>query len=118
MRILPLVALPCAAVFLYLTVSVGEPLLGHCCALPGLCLRRGDGGSILGRDDAPRAIGHDGGDGHPEHGWEPGRRGGDADHRGAVGGPSWSLVFATGAATSVAAAALWLTIDAGRGELK
>jgi sugar phosphate permease len=29
-------------------------------------------------------------------------------------GHNWSLVFATGAATSVAAAALWLTIDAGR----
>jgi hypothetical protein len=30
----------------------------------------------------------------------------------------WSVVFATGAATSIAAAALWLTIDAGRGALK
>ena len=30
----------------------------------------------------------------------------------------WGVVFATGAATSVVAALLWLTIDAGRGERK
>ena len=34
-------------------------------------------------------------------------------------GQSWSVVFATGAVTSVAAAALWFTIDAGRnGDVK
>jgi hypothetical protein len=30
----------------------------------------------------------------------------------------WGVVFATGAATSVIAALLWLTIDAGRGARK
>jgi len=29
-------------------------------------------------------------------------------------GQSWGIVFATGAATAIAAAVLWLTIDAGR----
>jgi ACS family glucarate transporter-like MFS transporter len=114
MRIIPLAALPCAAVFLYLTVSLANPYW----AVAALCL----GFAFIEVTEGPywaatmhlaprdtmagTAILNTGG-----------------NLGGVVATPiiaalsaghNWSLVFATGAATSVAAAALWLTIDAGR----
>jgi ACS family glucarate transporter-like MFS transporter len=116
MRIIPLAALPCAAVFLYLTVSLANPYW----AVAALCL----GFAFLEVTEGPywaatmhlaprdtmagTAILNTGG-----------------NLGGVVATPiiaalsaghNWSLVFATGAATSVAAAALWLTIDAGRNQ--
>jgi MFS family permease len=119
MRILPLVALPCAAVFLYLTVSLANPYwaiaalcLGFACVevtegpFWGATMRLAPNDTM-----AATAVLNTGG------------------NLGGVvatpiiaalsAGQSWTVVFATGAVTSVAAAALWLTIDAGRnGNLK
>ena len=114
MRIVPLVALPCAAVFLYLTVSAANPYwavgalcLGFACievtegSFWGATMRLAPSDTMAGT-----AILNTGG------------------NLGGVvatpiiaalsAGQSWSVVFATGAVTSVAAAALWFTIDAGR----
>ena len=116
LRIIPLAALPCAAVFLYLTVSLANPYW----AVAALCLGFGfievtegpywAATMHLAPSDtmAGTAILNTGG-----------------NLGGVVATPiiaalsaghNWSLVFATGAATSVAAAALWLTIDAGRNQ--
>jgi ACS family glucarate transporter-like MFS transporter len=118
MRILPLTALPCAAVFLYLTVSAVNPYwavaalcLGFACVevtegpFWGATMRLAPNDTM-----AATAVLNTGG-----------------NLGGVVATPiiaalsaghSWSLVFATGAVTSVAAAALWFTIDAGRGAPK
>ncbi len=118
-RIVPLVALPLAAVFLYLTVAVASPYwaiaalcLGFACVefnegnYWGVAMRLAPNDSM-----AATAVLNTGG-----------------NLGGVIGTPiiaaltvtqgGWGVVFATGAATSVIAALLWLTIDAGRGERK
>ena len=114
MRLVPLVALPCAALFLYLTVSI-ENAYG---AVAALCLGFGcveiTEGSFWGATMrlapadtmAATALLNTGG-----------------NLGGVVATPiiaalsatqGWGVVFATGAATALGAALLWLTIDAGR----
>lgn len=114
MRILPLVGLPSSALFLYLTVSAASPYW----AVAALCLAFAcvevTEGSFWGATMrlAPTdtmlatAVLNTGG-----------------NLGGVVATPiiavlsahhGWTAVFATGAVTSLAAAALWLTIDAGR----
>jgi ACS family glucarate transporter-like MFS transporter len=118
-RILPIVALPLAAAFLYVTVSVASPYW----AIAALCLayaidevNEGNYWGVAMRLEpsdsmAATAVLNMGGN-----------LGGVmgtyfiAKISSAAGG--WGIVFATGAATSVVAALLWLTIDAGRGERK
>lgn len=115
MRVLPLLALPSSAVFLYLTVSAASPYL----AVAALCLGFGcvelTEGSFwaatmrLAPADtmAATAVLNTGG-----------------NLGGVVATPiiaalsahhGWRVVFATGAVLAVGAAGLWLTIDAGRG---
>ena len=116
MRIVPLVALPCAAVFLYLTVTAANPYW----AVTALCLAFAcvevNEGSFWGATMrlapsdtmAATAVLNTGG------------------NLGGVvatpifatlsAGQGWGAVFAMGAAVAVAAALLWLTIDAGRKE--
>ena len=118
-RIVPLVALPLAAVFLYMTVAVASPYwaiaalcLGFACVefnegnYWGVAMRLAPNDSM-----AATAVLNTGG-----------------NLGGVIGTPviaaltvtqgGWGVVFATGAVTSVIAALLWLTIDAGRGERK
>jgi ACS family hexuronate transporter-like MFS transporter len=117
-RTLPLVTLPLAAVFLYLTVSIE----GAYAAIAALCLgfacvelNEGNYWGVAMRlapsdSMAATAVLNTGGN-----------LGGvigtfivaalSADGR-------WDLVFTTGIVTSVVAALLWLTIDPGRGERK
>ena len=113
MRVLPLVGLPCAALFLYLTVRLANPYW----AVAALCLGFGNlemteasfwGATMrLAPNDtmAATALLNTGG-----------------NLGGVVATPiiaalsvrhGWPVVFATGAFTALAAAALWLTIDAG-----
>jgi len=119
MRIIPLVALPCAAVFLYLTVSVVSPYWAIAALCLGFACVEVTEGSFWGATMrlapsdtmAATAVLNTGG-----------------NLGGVVATPiiaalsaghSWTVVFATGAVTSIAAAALWFTIDAGRnGALK
>jgi ACS family glucarate transporter-like MFS transporter len=114
MRVLPLLALPASALFLYLTVTSASPYW----AVAALCLGFGcveiTEGSFWGATMrlapsdtmAATALLNTGG-----------------NLGGVVATPiiaalsaryGWTAVFATGAATSLAAAALWLRIDAGR----
>lgn len=114
MRVLPLVGLPSAALFLYLTVRLANPYW----AVAALCLGFGNvemteasfwGATMrLAPNDtmAATAVLNTGG-----------------NLGGVVATPiiaalsvshGWPVVFATGAFTALAAAALWLTIDAGR----
>jgi len=114
MRVLPLVGLPCAALFLYLTVRAESPYW----AVAALCLGFGNvevteasfwGATMrLAPTDtmAATALLNTGG-----------------NLGGVVATPiiaslsatyGWPVVFATGAATALGAAVLWLTIDAGR----
>ena len=114
MRVLPLVALPSSALFLFLTVSATSPYwavaalcLGFACvevtegAFWGATMRLAPADTM-----AATAVLNTGG-----------------NLGGVVATPiiavlsahqGWTVVFATGAVTSLAAAALWLTIDAGR----
>ena len=114
MRIIPLVALPLAAVFLYLTVSLESAYW----AVAALCL----GFACVELNEGPF--------------WGAAMRLQPSDTMAATAvlntggnlggmvatpiiaalsaGKNWELVFATGAATSVVAALLWLWIDAGR----
>lgn len=114
MRVLPLVALPSSAVFLFLTVQAASPYW----AVAALCL----GFACVEITEGPF--------------WAATMRLAPADTMaatavlntggnlgGVVATPiiaalsahhGWTAVFATGALTSLAAAALWLTIDAGR----
>lgn len=114
MRLLPLIGLPSAALFLYLTVRLANPYW----AVAALCLGFGNveiteasfwGATMrLAPNDtmAATALLNTGG-----------------NLGGVVATPiiaalsvrhGWPVVFATGAFTALAAAALWLTIDAGR----
>jgi ACS family glucarate transporter-like MFS transporter len=118
-RILPFCTLPLAALFLYLTVSIASPYpavaalcLGFACVelnegnYWGVAMRLAPNDSM-----AATAVLNTGG-----------------NLGGVIGTPviaalsasqgGWSVVFATGAVTSVIAALLWLTIDAGRGPRK
>jgi len=113
MRVLPLVALPAAAVFLFLTVAVSSPYLAVAALCLGFaCVELNEGAywgatMRLAPDDtmAATALLNTGG-----------------NLGGVVATPiiaalsatgGWQVVFATGAATALVAAALWLTIDAG-----
>jgi sugar phosphate permease len=116
-RILPLVTLPLAALFLYLTVSFADltaALAALCLGFACVELNEGNYWGVamrLAPSDpmAATAVLNTGG-----------------NLGGVIGTPviaalsaaqgGWSLVFATGAFTSVAAALLWLTIEPGRGE--
>jgi len=116
LRRVPLIALPCAAVFLYLTVTLASPywaIAALCLGFACIELTEGSywGAAMhLAPSDtmAATAVLNTGG------------------NLGGViatpiiaalsAGQSWTIVFATGAVTSVAAAALWFTIDAGRNE--
>ena len=119
MRIIPLVALPCAAAFLYLTVSATSPYWAVAALCLGFACVEVTEGSFWGAtmrlapsdSMAATAVLNTGG------------------NLGGVvatpiiaalsAGQNWTLVFATGAATAIAAAALWFTIDASRnGDLK
>jgi sugar phosphate permease len=118
-RILPLVALPLAAVFLYLTVSLASPywaIAALCLAFACVEVNEGNYWGVAMRLEpsdcmAATAVLNMGGN-----------LGGVlgtyfiAALSAAQGG--WSTVFTTGAATSVVAALLWLAIDGGRGERK
>lgn len=115
-RVLPLVTLPLAAVFLYLTVALANPYwaiaalcLGFACVelnegnYWGVAMRLAPNDSM-----ASTAVLNTGG-----------------NLGGVIGTPviaalsaaqgGWGAVFTTGIATSVVAALLWLTIDPGRG---
>jgi ACS family glucarate transporter-like MFS transporter len=114
MRIVPLVALPGSAVFLFLTVSAASPYSAVAALCLGFACVELTEGSFWGATMrlapadtmAATAVLNTGGN-----------LGGvvatpiiaalSAEH-------GWGAVFATGAATSLAAAALWLTIDAAR----
>jgi MFS family permease len=116
-RILPLIALPLAAIFLYLTVSVASAywaIAALCLAFACVEVNEGNYWGVAMRLEpsdsmAATAVLNMGGN-----------LGGVigtffiAKISAAQGG--WGIVFATGAVTSVVAALLWLTIDAGRGE--
>lgn len=116
MRILPLVALPSAAVFLYLTVTAANPYLAVAALCLGFAFVEITEGSFWGATMrlapsdtmAATAVLNTGGN-----------LGGVVATpiiaALSVGAGGWVVVFATGAVTAVAAAALWLTIDAGRG---
>lgn len=118
-RILPLVALPLAGVFLYVTVSVESAywaIAALCLAFACVEVNEGNYWGVAMRLEpsdsmAATAVLNTGGN-----------LGGVlgtyfiASISASQGG--WGIVFATGAATSVVAALLWLTIDAGRGERK
>ncbi len=118
-RILPLLALPLAAAFLYLTVSVESAywaIAALCLAFACVEVNEGNYWGVVMRLEpsdsmAATAILNTGGNlGGVIGTWFIARV------SAAQGG--WGIVFATGAATSVIAALLWLTIDAGRGERK
>jgi MFS family permease len=114
MRLLPLVGLPSAAVFLYLTVRAESPYWAVASLCLGFACVEVTEGSFWGATMrlaptdtmAATAVLNTGGN-----------LGGvvatpiiaalSAEH-------GWTAVFATGAATALVAAALWLTIDAGR----
>jgi sugar phosphate permease len=118
-RILPLIALPLAAIFLYLTVSAASAywaIAALCLAFACVEVNEGNYWGVAMRLEpsdsmAATAVLNMGGN-----------LGGVigtyfiAKISAAQGG--WGIVFATGAVTSVVAALLWLTIDAGRGERK
>jgi sugar phosphate permease len=118
-RILPLVALPLAAIFLYLTVSVESAywaIAALCLAFACVEVNEGNYWGVAMRLEpsdsmAATAVVNMGGNlGGVIGTWFI------AKISAAQGG--WGIVFATGAVTSVVAALLWLTIDAGRGERK
>ena len=118
-RILPLVTLPLAAVFLYLTVSLASPYsaiaalcLGFACVELNEGNYWGEAMRLAPNDSmAATAVLNTGG-----------------NLGGVIGTPiiaalsasqgGWGTVFGVGAVTSVIAALLWLTIKPGRGERK
>jgi sugar phosphate permease len=114
MRVLPLLALPSSAVFLFLTVSATSPYWAVAALCLGFACVEVTEGSFWGATMrlapadtmAATAVLNTGG-----------------NLGGVVATPiiaalsahhGWTAVFATGAVTSLAAAAIWLTIDAGR----
>jgi ACS family glucarate transporter-like MFS transporter len=116
-RVVPLVALPLAGLFLYLTASLASPywaIAALCLAFAFVELNEGNYWGVAMRLEpndsmAATAVLNMGGNiGGVIGTWFI------ATISSSTGG--WGIVFATGAATSVVAALLWLTIDAGRGE--
>lgn len=113
MRLLPLVALPLAAVFLYLTVAVSSPYWAVVALCLGFaCVELNEGAywgatMRLAPDDAEAATGL------LNTGGNLGGVVATPIIAALSAGGSWQIVFATGAVTALAAAALWLTIDAG-----
>jgi len=116
-RVLPLVTLPLAALFLYLTVSLASPywaIAALCLGFAFVELNEGNYWAVamrLAPNDsmAATAVLNTGGNlggviGTPIIGAVTAVQGG------------WGIVFLSGVVTSVVAALLWLTIDPGRGE--
>ncbi|MFZ2508984.1 MAG: MFS transporter [Steroidobacteraceae bacterium] len=114
MRILPLAGLPCAAVFLFLTVAMANPYWAVAALCLGFACVEVTEGSFWGTTMrlapsdtmAATAVLNTGG-----------------NLGGVVATPiigalsadgNWSVIFVTGAIAATAAAALWFTIDAGR----
>ena len=114
MRIIPLVALPLAAVFLYLTVSLESAYWAVAALCLGFaCVELNEGpfwGAAMRLQPsdtmAATAVLNTGGN--------LGGLIGTPVIAALSAGKNWALVFATGAATSIVAALLWLWIDAGR----
>jgi ACS family glucarate transporter-like MFS transporter len=115
MRIIPLVALPLAAVFLYLTVSLESPYWAVAALCMGFaCVELNEGpfwGAAMRLQPsdtmAATAVVNTGGN--------LGGMVATPVIAALSAGQNWRLVFATGAVTSIVAALLWLFIDAGRG---
>ena len=114
MRIVPLVALPCAAAFLYLTVTLANPYWAVTSLCFGFACVEVNEGSFWGATMrlapsdtmAATAVLNTGGN-----------LGGVVAtpiFAALSAGQGWGAVFAMGAAVAVAASLLWLTIDAGR----
>ena len=117
-RLLPLVTLPLAAVFLYLTVSIESayPAIAALC-LGFACVELNEGNywgvaMRLAPSDSMAATAA------LNTGGNLGGVIGTAIVAALSGQGRWDLVFMTGVVTSVVAALLWLTIDPGRGERK
>jgi ACS family glucarate transporter-like MFS transporter len=114
MRIIPLVALPLAAVFLYLTVSLESAYWAVAALCFGFaCVELNEGpfwGAAMRLQPsdtmAATAVLNTGGN--------LGGMVATPIIAALSAGKNWQLVFATGAATSIVAALLWLWIDAGR----
>jgi ACS family glucarate transporter-like MFS transporter len=115
MRIIPLVALPFAALFLYLTVALESPYWAVAALCMGFaCVELNEGpfwGAAMRLQPsdtmAATAVLNTGGN--------LGGLVATPIIAALSAGHDWKLVFTTGAATSIAAALLWLWIDAGRG---
>ncbi len=117
-RLLPLVTLPLAAVFLYLTVSIESayPAIAALC-LGFACVELNEGNywgvaMRLAPSDSMAATAA------LNTGGNLGGVIGTAIVAALSAEGRWDLVFTTGVVTSVVAALLWLTIDPGRGERK
>jgi predicted MFS family arabinose efflux permease len=115
-RILPLVTLPLAAIFLYLTVSLASPywaIAALCLGFGSVELNEGNYWCVamrLAPNDAMAATAV------LNTGGNLGGVVGTALVAALSAEGRWDLVFTTGIVTSVVAALLWLTIDPGRGE--
>jgi ACS family glucarate transporter-like MFS transporter len=115
MRIIPLVALPLAALFLYLTVSLDNAYWAVAALCMGFaCVELNEGpfwGAAMRLQPsdtmAATAVLNTGGN--------LGGLVATPIIAALSAGQNWRLVFATGAVTSIVAALLWLFIDAGRG---
>ncbi len=114
MRILPLAGLPCAAVFLFLTVTMANPYSAVAALCLGFACVEVTEGSFWGATMrlapsdtmAATAVLNTGGNlGGVVATPIIGALSADGD---------WSVIFVTGAIAATAAAALWFTIDAGR----
>lgn len=114
-RILPLVTLPLAAIFLYLTVSLANPywaIAALCLGFGSVELNEGNYWCVamrLAPNDAMAATAA------LNTGGNLGGVIGTALVATLSAQGRWDLVFTTGIVTSVVAALLWLTIDPGRG---
>lgn len=115
MRVIPLTALPLAAVFLYLTVALESPYWAVAALCMGFaCVELNEGGfwgaAMRLRPSDPMAA-----TAILNTGGNLGGMVATPIIAALSAGQDWKLVFTTGAATSIAAALLWLKIDAGRG---
>lgn len=114
MRIIPLTALPLAALFLYLTVALASPYWAVAALCMGFaCVELNEGpfwGAAMRLQPsdtmAATAVLNTGGN--------LGGLVATPIIAALSAGQDWRLVFTTGAATSIVAALLWLKIDAGR----
>lgn len=114
MRVIPLVALPLASVFLYLTVSLESPYWAVAALCLGFaCVELNEGpfwGAAMRLQPsdtmAATAVLNTGGN--------LGGLIGTPIIAALSAGKNWAMVFSTGAVTSIVAALLWIWIDAGR----